>query len=498
MKLLLAILLAGSASGYQPAAPAPTTPTTPTTPTSPAATAEQPPAPRPSPTPAQPKWVPDANWPFIEFDKAWPERVHLPRSNVASGRGVIREHVGPIEGWHQRFAFSDDLEIRPEDKSDAQAFLDALPATDTKGNDGKGLPTAVQFERRGGYVVSFETLDGHVFVQRPKPVDKPVLLFKYISGEMPGPTPKPPAKGIDGQEAPSGSLELQRTSFALYEPFADGEAHTKPLPAKDARGIALVMPGLFGTPDPVIDALVRRLREDRWVVLRLLSASSRFTEHVVYSIDPTKDMTLAAKGIGYSLGDRAAEIAYAVEAAFLHLAKREPELANLRRVVIGGSAGAITLSTVISREPEKYKAAVFVGGGVDFWLINYRSNYRRGVDAIAVDWVSREATDEEQRTLDELVLKNSPLDSFHTCKVLLDKPVFMLHGALDRAVPAALGDVLWQRIGKPRRVPLQVGHELLFAGLANRLDEIVPWLAHAVTLDKREPEPAENDEGHPR
>ena len=457
----------------------------------------QPPALQPTPaaTGAAPKWVPDPAWPFLEFDGAWPARVDLPRSTVAGRRGLIREHVGPIRGWLQRFAFADAVDVHPEDRADAEAFLAALGAAPPTSTDGTSGPAALQFERRGGYVVSFEAIEGRKYSQTPKPQDMPVLAFKYISGEKPSVVSKEPGLGLDGK--PGAGIEIQRTSFVFYEPFADGQGLKGVLPADASRGIALVMPGLFGTPDPVIDAMVRRLRQDQWFVLRLLAASSRFTEHVEFAIDPSIDMTEQARGIGSSLGNRAAEIAYAVEAAFAHLGSRRPDVAMLPRVVIGGSAGAITLPTVVAREPEKYKAAVFVGGAVDFWLINFRSNYRRGVDAIHVEWVRRDATDAEQRTLDELIVRHSPLDSFHTCKVLLDKPVFILHGALDRAVPAALGDVLWERLGKPHRLALQVGHELLFAGLASRLDEIVPWLARAATLDKREPAPPEA-EGAPR
>jgi len=450
------------------------------------------------PTPASvsaPKWVPDPAWPYADFAQAWPARVRLPESSVSSRLGVIREHSGPILGWYQRFAMSEAVEVWPEDTADAAAFLHAMGVDPPGGPDGKPLPASVQFERRGGYVVSFEANDNRKLSQTPKPQDRPELLFKYISGEIPGhPSPvivQEPARGVDGK--PGTGIELQRTSFALFEPYADAEALKGVLTAEKSRGIALVMPGLFGTPDPVIDALVRRLRQDRWFVLRLLAASSRFTEHVEFVVDPTIDMTEQAKTIGTSLGNRAAEIAYAVEAAFAHVESRRPDLATLHRVVIGGSAGAITLPTVVAREVEKYKAAVFVGGAVDFWLINYRSNYRRGVDAIHVEWKGRDATDAEQRTLDELIVRHSPLDSFHTTEVLRDKPVFILHGALDRAVPAALGDVLWERLRRPRRLSLQVGHELLFAGLASRLDEIVPWLARAATLDKREPEPAAED-----
>jgi fermentation-respiration switch protein FrsA (DUF1100 family) len=147
---------------------------------------------------------------------------------------------------------------------------------------------------------------------------------------------------------------------------------------------------------------------------------------------------------------------------------------------MGSSAGAITLPTVVAREPEAYRAAVFVGGGADFWLINARSNYARGVDAIRSKWIRGEPTEADLRTVDSAYLAAAPLDAYHTAKVLRDMPVLMVHGAVDRAVPAALGTLLWERLARPERIVMQVGHELLFASVAGRLTEISEWLAAAI------------------
>lgn len=404
--------------------------------------------------PVLPKWTADPDSPFLDYADAWPDRVRI-RGKL----GIIRDIKGPIRGWNQRFGFTDGIVPSPEDHEDEAFLLEALESK---------LPVA--FEPKGGYLVEFDGRKEGLFAQKVKPSDRPVMAFKYISAE---PDSKPSKSG------PQPVLAIQRTSFVFYEPYADAEHLDGVLAHEQCRGVALVMPGLFGTPDTVVDVMVRRLRQERWYVLRLLSASSRFTQTVSYDIDAQGDLDKTARDLASSLGNRAAEIAYAVEAAFDHVFQKRPDLAHCPRVAIGSSAGALTLPTILARDPDKYKAAVLIGAGADFWLINSRSNYRRGVDAIRMTWLKGPPTEAQEQALDRLYLAHAALDSFHTAKALRDKPVLMIHGAVDRAVPAALGDLLWHRLNRPDRWTLQVGHEMLFASVAGQLTEISEWLSKA-------------------
>jgi hypothetical protein len=52
----------------------------------------------------------------------------------------------------------------------------------------------------------------------------------------------------------------------------------------------------------------------------------------------------------------------------------------------------------------------------------------------------------------------------------------MIQGSQDKAVPAPLGEVLWQRAGKPQRDLHDVGHEWLFAGLPKQFGRIRAWI----------------------
>src|SRR5205085_268147 len=95
-------------------------------------------------------------------------------------------------------------------------------------------------------------------------------FFKFVSA---GKTAERKPPGLEGLPLPE--WRLQRTWFALYEP-KDGPA----------RGVALLMPGLFNTPEPVIDHVVAQLRGRGWAVLRMMAQPSRFTELLSFDLDP--------------------------------------------------------------------------------------------------------------------------------------------------------------------------------------------------------------------
>lgn len=396
-----------------------------------------------------PKWAADPAGEYLPFDSAWPERVR-----VGGRLGVIRDQGAEVTGWHQRGSWFGRMAQTPEDLADARAIQDAL-----------GREVKIDFEGQGAYVVSFDPREDRRYTQVPKAWDRPARQFKFISLEA----------GEDGGKG-EASYVIQRSSFVWYTPFADKDGKAARPDMAGARGVALVMPGLFGTPDMVIDTVVRRLRQDNWAVLRLLSASSRFTETTEFVINPRTNLEREAERAAAELCDRAAEIAYAVEAAFEHMLTINPDLRGKPRVAIGGSAGAMTMSTVVARDPGAYGAVVMIGGGADYWLINERSNYRRTADAIRIEWVGGEPGEEARKRFTEAYMKRARLDPYHTAAALKGKPVLLFYGSLDRAVQAALGDLLWERLGRPRRDVVPYGHEFLFGLVPSKLDEFSAWL----------------------
>jgi predicted esterase len=321
-------------------------------------------------------------------------------------------------------------------------------------------PAKFLYENRGSF--AYHPIFPKEGEKPARRANDPLLRFRFVSGAM--------EVSKDG-EGFHEAVRLERTWFAAFDPIFEDGADPKP------RGTALLMPGLFGTPEGTLGQLTTQLRKHGWVVLRMMSQPSRFTEQVEFELNAGNDLEAQAKHIAEVLGDRAAECAFAAQAAFAHLEEKRPELKNLPRIAIGFSGGAMTLPTVVAREPDRYSASIMVGGGCDYWLMNQKSNYRGLVDAIHEKWDGGEPTAADRARLDELYLKNAPLDSYHTAQVLKGKKVLLIQGTADLAVPSPLGDLLWERLGKPDRWLVDgAGHEVLFMMLPQKFEKMMEWL----------------------
>ncbi|HRJ49387.1 MAG TPA: hypothetical protein PKU91_02570, partial [Phycisphaerales bacterium] len=306
------------------------------------------------------------------------------------------------------------------------------------------------------------------------------LVFRFASGVLVAPESKVESPG----------LMIQRTWFAYYDPI-DGDADTDEPGEEDtadavrAWGVVLVMPGLYGTPEPTIDVLVRRLRESGLGVLRMLSQPSRFTERTRLDLDPGAIEQGVDRAVSI-LGDRVGECALSAQAAWWFLESQRPDLAGVPKVVLGTSGGAMILPTVVAREPDRYAAGVLVAGAADLWLIARRSAYVNDARSIEVRVNGRVIEGEEAgaidwRRFDRLYLERAALDPFHTARALHGKPTLMLHGSADAAVPAPLGDVLWERLGRPERWVYATGHEgLIIEMLSHETQKIIEWIRSAV------------------
>ena len=366
---------------------------------------------------------------------AWPARF-----TVCGERGAVREIEGPVADWTVIRVRSPGLRPTREDLADADAILQHC------GDE----PPAVRFEREGGTYVRF----------RPPPdgaepgEGSPVSAFVFVSATL--------------ADEPDPTLELQRTWFAFYEPAR---------PNDPPRGVVLIAPGMFGTPESIVEGMAQTLRHAGWHVLRMLTQPSRFTESVVITIDPELDPEPVAREAARLLGDRAAECAYAVQSAFAHVERADPRLATLPRVAIGMSGGAMAMPTILALEPERYSACVLVAGGADFWAIAALSNYADWIDAVRVEWVGGPPPRETIDRFSEAYRAVAPLDNVNTAPVVRSIPTLMIHGTRDRAVPADLGDLLWERLGRPERWSAPMGHEMLFfVYLPRRSADMVTWL----------------------
>jgi len=308
--------------------------------------------------------------------------------------------------------------------------------------------------------------------------------------------PERPAPGPDGKvrikksDRNPATMTLQFTSARVTGVDEEGKPevvtldktmfyYLKPSSNTAERGVALIMPGLLGTPEGPMGKLTTLLRAQGWGVLRMLAQPATFVEPASFELDVGQPPEAQLQGIITLAGERTAECAYSVEAAFGYLETKFPQYASLPRVAVGFSGGALTLPTVISREPARYARAVLIGGGANFFLMTLETNYKN-VTNVNYHWKSNQADAPAPGDLarwSQAYLSKSPLDSYFTAAVMKDKPTLVIMGEADYAVPSPLGDLLWERMGKPERIVVPDGsHELLFVVVPNYFDRVMEFI----------------------
>jgi len=321
-------------------------------------------------------------------------------------------------------------------------------------------PVTVVGEGRGAYVFTEGPLPPQL---SDRPPHWPSFTMKFVSGSR---NPLIASTG-GGPGAPGDTISLQRTWMAFYDAA----------PGTQSRGLAVVLPGIFGTPWNVIDQAVGHLRAQGWSVLRLVAHPSRFTEKATFRISDSADIDEQAKLLAAVLSDRSAECAYAVEAGVREIERQRPALKGCPRLAFGMSGGAMVLPTVVALNPDAYVGAVMVAGGCDLLTTSVLSNYSTFIDALSVEDISGKPLGGPRlRALSEAYLKVAPLDPYYTVRALASKPILMVHAAHDLAVPACQGDLLWERAGKPERWVYDVGHEILFFQMSSTIDKISDWV----------------------
>ncbi len=328
-----------------------------------------------------------------------------------------------------------------------------------------GIESAFNFkvEGPGAFIFSESTLE-----QDPVQ-DPPDLAFRYVSAK----TITSDASSID---ADKDHVEIERTWFTYRDPKPD----------REVRGTLVILPGMFGTPEPIVDATERYFVNKGYGVLRMLSHPSRYTEHLRLQYLDGKGEDVASR-VAQTADQRVAECAYATDAALDHIQAQRADIEDKPIVLLGMSGGAMALPSVYAYTPDRYDAAVLIAGGANFLKIMIESNYKSWIDAILIDFDP--ASDRLGKpepgvvdTLASLYLEHAKLDGYQTAPLMKENglPTLVLHAKKDKAVPASTGDLLYERLGKPERWEYPFGHEIIFATLPTQIPKIETWVREQI------------------
>jgi hypothetical protein len=235
---------------------------------------------------------------------------------------------------------------------------------------------------------------------------------------------------------------------------------------------------------------IARLEEESWRLrnppIRL--ATEADVEPAARVLAPLVDRTLANNALACEAILETAWTAY-------------PTTRGLPVVVVGFSAGSLSTPAAVARLRQRYpgvvSAAVLVGSAANLVEVGARSTFYDG----GLGLETRPLAPGESRRRDERpnrppralidrlgarYLELSRLDPYHTAGALRGMPVLMVQALWDTWVPSDLGDVLYERLGKPDRLVHTGGHGMLFYFLPGQAGWIIDWVErHALKSPER-------------
>lgn len=388
----------------------------------------------------------------IDDGDIWPRRWGDDRPGL--GRGVVIPVEGPLSAWSPRR--HGPFHQRLPDKED-EKIVRAL-AEGRVGDEGYRF----RMEGFGAFVFERDPDVPPPAEGAPPAHDEPAFMFVFASGR------------IDETQPASPHVDVQRTWFAYYDQRRDGH----PDADDPGKGVILLLPGLFGVPEKVMDIMVATMRQNGWNVVRMLAPPADLVARTDLVLDPANGDS--PRQAASELMDRIAETAYSSEAAMRYVLGERPELRGRPKVVLGGSAGAMALPAVMKRDPDLYDAAVIIGGGSNILDIVSRSTFTQPVDALEFDWAGEPKGETPPRdvldTFTASYLKYAPLDGANAAGAFKGKPVLMLQASADEAVPRDSGDRLWSLLGEPERWLVQGNHMTLFLSLWLYTPRMMAWL----------------------
>jgi predicted esterase len=186
--------------------------------------------------------------------------------------------------------------------------------------------------------------------------------------------------------------------------------------------------------------------------------------------------------IASEIDDAVASSAYAAEAAIEYIDAHRPDLQGVPVVLMGFSAGALVAPTVAVRLHERLDAMVVIGGGANLFEVALQSKFKDGGVRLRCD--KKKPSQELVAAVDRAYLEASKLDPYHTAPLVRDIPTLQVHAKKDTWVPAHTGELLYERLGRPDRLSISAGHELLFYRLPGQRRRIADWVERAAGVKK--------------
>lgn len=263
-----------------------------------------------------------------------------------------------------------------------------------------------------------------------------------------------------------GRARIDRTWWSYYEPISE----------RDQRGVVVLLPGMLGTPEPPIEMLITGLRGRGWGVMRMLAHPSGYTED--YGV----------RTVGREPAEVANEFAMHVQCRMLSMVRSVEDALRAvsdepgPRVLLAMSGGTLASPAILStindnHSAPAFDAAVLIGAGADVLTMSQTSAYAGFLGGLQLDWLGGQVDAEKLAEIVSAYREVPTLEPYHTAPLVEGVKLLMIQGSKDKAVPARLGRILWQRLGEPEQWTAAMGHELLFLGyLPMRAGDLVDWI----------------------
>jgi pimeloyl-ACP methyl ester carboxylesterase len=187
------------------------------------------------------------------------------------------------------------------------------------------------------------------------------------------------------------------------------------------------------------------------------------------------------------IDDHLADRAYAMEALLAYLQSHRSELLVGPRVIVGMSAGAIAVPTVVARIGP-VDAAVVIGGGENVAEIIANSPlFSHHIELVDVRLEASPKGDRNVKLLPcenpqkraefvAAVLHKSKIDPRHVAAALQGTPVLMVQAKYDDIVPAAAGRSMYESLDRPERWQYRTGHIGLTLLMPWKIDYVLDWM----------------------